>query len=69
MVDDLRVLSGIIVVNRNGLRWCDNGVSAKIIVCRSAESSERRTIKIIVTDEAAPRGLQPACENGPRSPD
>src|SRR5512140_1575570 len=22
-VDDLRVLSGIIFVNRNGLRWCD----------------------------------------------
>ena len=22
-VDDLRVLSGIIFINRNGLRWCD----------------------------------------------
>ncbi|RMJ20583.1 hypothetical protein PHISP_08547, partial [Aspergillus sp. HF37] len=22
-VDDLRVLSGIILINRNGLRWCD----------------------------------------------
>ena len=28
-VDDLRVLSGIIFINRNGLRWCDGeGVNA-----------------------------------------
>jgi transposase len=36
-VDDRRVLSGIIFINRNGLRWCDGnrgktpGISARVV--------------------------------------
>jgi transposase len=31
-VDDRRVLSGIIFINRNGLRWRDKGVFSRMMV-------------------------------------
>jgi transposase len=37
-VDDRRVLSGIIFINRNGLRWCDMGVFARIMTGLAAET-------------------------------
>ena len=34
-VDDRRVLSGIIFINRNGLRWCD---APKVVVAELARA-------------------------------
>ena len=44
-VDDRRVLSGIIFINRNGLRWCDAPKECGL----AAQSIEHKTIMIDAT--------------------
>ena len=56
-VDDRRVLSGIIFINRNGLRWRDapkeygphKGIFAQMMVGLAAEHSEKNTVMIDAT--------------------
>jgi transposase len=48
-VDDRRVLSGIIFINRNGKRWCDKGVFARMLDGLAAEASVPKTVMIDAT--------------------
>ena len=48
-VDDRRVLSGIIFINRNGLRWCDMGVFARIMAGLASEAAEQKIVMIDAT--------------------
>jgi len=48
-VDDRRVLSGIIFVNRNGMRWRDMGIFMRMMDGLSAASAEPQTIMIDAT--------------------
>ena len=56
-VDDRRVLSGIIFINRNGLRWCDapreygpdKGIFAQMMEGLASEAAVPKTVMIDVT--------------------
>ena len=48
-VDDRRVLSRIIFINRNGLRWREKGVFARMMVGLAAEHGEKKTVMIDAT--------------------
>jgi len=48
-VDDRRVLSGIIFVNRNGMRWRDMGIFMRMMDGLSAAKTEPQTIMIDAT--------------------
>ena len=48
-VDDCRVLSGIIFINRNGLRWGAMGIFARMMDGLAAGKAEPQTIMIDAT--------------------
>ena len=50
-VDDRRVLSGIIFINRNGLRWCDAPLEygPRMMEGLASESTEQKTVMIDAT--------------------
>nr|WP_240705132.1 hypothetical protein [Pacificoceanicola onchidii] len=48
-VDGRRLLSGIVFNNRNGLRWCDEGVFAAMLVGLAAENGVEKTVMIDAT--------------------
>lgn len=54
-VDDRRVLSGIVFIHRNGLRWSETGVVARMMVGLAADHGEEKTVMIDATDLKAHR--------------
>lgn len=63
-VDDRRVLSGIIFINRNWLRWRDAPMEygpTKTLYNRWKRWSENRVFARIMIGLAAQNGIRPAC--------
>lgn len=48
-VDERRVLSGIIFINRNGLRWSANGIFARMVAGLAAEHGEEKAVRNYAT--------------------